>query len=196
MKSNASNQQPESVQLDQFGIVMPPIGANRKAILQYIQELDVENRYARLGNTTYPRHYMARTSYTDKTANGLTKCIVDFLNLSGHQAERVRSEGRMIDGTRKVTDVLGHTKVIGSVKYIKSSSQNGTADISATIGVELNGRKLGVSAKWEVKMRDKQSEAQKKYEQMVAYAGGYYFLVHSIEEFWEQYNTVLAEFSK
>jgi hypothetical protein len=156
-----------------------------------LSELEARSRHAK--NPTFPFNYLARTKYTDKTANGLTKCIVDFLNLSGHQAERIRSEGRMIDNTRIVTDVLGHRKTIGSVKYIKASSQNGTADISATVQVFVMGRPLGIACKWEVKMRDKQSVAQAKYEQAVTTAGGKYFLVHNWQEFMEQYESVLKE---
>ena len=159
--------------------------------LTELSELEAKHRHTK--TPSMPFHYMARTKYTDKTANGLTKCIVDFLNLSGHQAERIRSEGRMIDNTRIVTDVLGHSKKIGSVQYIKSSSQNGTADISATVQVYVMGRPLGIACKWEVKMRDKQSEAQAKYEQAVTTAGGKYFLVHNWIEFQEQYQSVLDE---
>lgn len=165
--------------------------ADRRTILKYMSELDVEARYAKLGSTTYPKHYMARTAYNDKTANALTKAIVDFLNNSGHLAERVRSEGRMVDNRKKYVDVLGQVKMIGSTKWIKSTSMNGTADVSATIGVNINGKFVGISAKWEVKMRDKQSEVQKSYESKVSDAGGHYFLVHNIEEFWQQYNQLI-----
>lgn len=159
--------------------------------LKDLTELEAQARHAK--NPSFPFAYLARTKYTDKTANGLTKCIVDFLNLSGHQAERIRSEGRMIDNTKQYTDVLGHRKTIGSVKYIKASSQNGTADISATVQVFVMGRPLGIACKWEVKMRDKQSEAQARYERSVTDAGGKYFIVHNWPEFWEQYESVLRE---
>lgn len=156
-------------------------------------ELEARERHARVC-PSMPFAYVARTKYTDKTANGLTRCIVDFLNLSGHQAERIRSEGRMIDNTKTYTDVLGNTKRIGSVRYIKSSSQNGTADISATVRVYIAGQPVGISCKWEVKMRDKQSDAQAQYEAKVSDAGGLYFLVHSWVEFWEQYKSVLNKY--
>lgn len=162
--------------------------------LSELTELEAQTRHARVC-PGMPLAYVARTKYTDKTANGLTKCIVDFLNLSGHQAERIRSEGRMIDGTKQYTDVLGHRKTIGSVKYIKSSSQNGTADISATVKVVAMGRPVGIACKWEVKMRDKQSADQAKYEARITDAGGKYFLVHSWKEFTEQYESVLAEWA-
>lgn len=154
-----------------------------------LSELEAKARHAK--NPSFPFAYLARTKYTDKTANGLTKCIVDFLNLSGHQAERIRSEGRMIDERKTYTDVLGHKRQIGSTKYIKSSSQNGTADISATIKINVMGQVVGIACKWEVKMKDKQSEAQKQYEAKVTEAGGKYFLVHSWDEFWGQYQSVL-----
>ena len=157
-----------------------------------LTELEARDRHAR-NCPDMPLAYLSRTKYTDKNANGLTKCIVDFLNLSGHQAERIRSEGRMIDGTKQYTDVLGHRRTIGSVKFIKASSQNGTADISATIRVYVMGKPIGIACKWEVKMRDKQSDAQKQYESRIADAGGKYFIVHSWVEFYEQYKSVLAE---
>jgi hypothetical protein len=43
-------------------------------------------------------------------------------------------------------------------------------------------------------MRDKQSEVQKQYEQKVSTAGGHYYLVHSIEEFWQQYNELISSY--
>lgn len=157
--------------------------------LHDLSELEARSRHAK--NPSFPFAYLARTKYTEKTANGLTKCIVDYLNLSGHQAERIRSEGRMIDNTKQVTDVLGHRKTIGSVKFIKASSQNGTADISATVRVNVMGQVIGIACKWEVKMRDKQSDAQKQYEAKITDAGGKYFLVHSWAEFYEQYRSVV-----
>lgn len=159
-----------------------------------LTELEAKQRHAK--NPFFPFAYLARTKYTDKTANGLTKCIVDFLNLSGHQAERIRSEGRMVDNTKQYTDILGHRKTIGSIKYIKASSQNGTADISATIKVNVMGQIVGIACKWEVKMRDKQSDAQKQYEARITEAGGKYFLVHNWKEFFSQYQSVLDEWKE
>ena len=146
-----------------------------RALMLELSELDLARRQAKL---TIPIRYPAMTKYSDKTAGGLTKCICDYLNNTGHQAERIRSEGRMVDGTSKYTDVLGHTRVIGSVKFIKSSSQNGTADISATI--------RGRSDKIEVKIgKDRQSEAQSAYQCKVEQAGGVYVIARSYKEWRE-----------
>lgn len=122
---------------------------------------------------------MPKVKYTDKTANGLTKCIVDWINLNGGQAERISNTGRYIDNKKIVTDVLGIRRQIGSGQYIKGTGTNGTADISATI----NGR----SVKIEVKMKDKQSDAQKRYQESIESAGGQYWIAHDFGEFIFQY---------
>jgi len=135
---------------------------------------------------TVPVDYLPKPSYTDKTANGLTKAIKDFINFSGYQAERISSMGRMIDKRKTVTDVLGRNIQVGSMQYIKGTSTNGTADISATI--------KGRSVKIEVKIgKDKQSEEQKQYEQDVIKAGGLYFIARDFDSFIEWYDKIILE---
>ena len=134
---------------------------------------------------SFPINAIPVPKYTDKTANGLTKCVIDFLNLSGHQAERISSMGRMIDKRKKSTDVLGRERIIGSLTYIKGTSTNGTADISSIIN--------GKSVKIEIKIgKDRQSEAQKKYQQATEKAGGIYLITTNFDEFMEQYKKLRA----
>lgn len=83
--------------------------------------------------------------------------------MNGYQAERIESTGRML-----------------GKKWVKSTSTNGTADISATIA--------GKSVKIEIKIgKDRQSEAQKKYQADVERAGGIYIIVKNFTEFAEWY---------
>jgi F0F1-type ATP synthase alpha subunit len=131
--------------------------------------------------TKLPPDYVVRTKYNDSTANGLTKCVTDYINLIGGQAERISNSGRYIDESKIVTDVLGNRKKIGTGKYIKGTGTNGTADISATF--------KGKSIKIEIKMKDKQSEAQKEYQQAIERAGGIYFICHNFDEFLDKFNT-------
>jgi len=101
-----------------------------------------------------PKYAISAPKYEDKTANGLTKCIIEFLQLSNHQAERINTMGRPIDNRKQVTDVIGRTKTIGSMTWGKSTATKGSADISATI--------QGKSVKIEVKIgKDRQSQDQK-----------------------------------
>lgn len=136
-------------------------------------------------NTKMRPDYVPKKKYTDITANGLTTCIVDWINLNGYQAERISTTGRYIDNSKIVTDILGNKKKIGSGKYIKSSGTVGSADISATI--------KGRSVKIEVKIgNDKQSEFQKQYESDVIRAGGYYFIAKDFDSFLSFYENLIT----
>jgi len=118
--------------------------------------------------------------WTDRSANGLTRMIMDFLRLKGHQAERISNTGRPIDNTK-----WSNGRIIGSIEWIRGTGTRGTADISATI----NGR----SVKIEVKIgRDRQSIYQKRYQEQVEAAGGLYVIAKSFNQFYELYNELSA----
>ncbi len=128
-----------------------------------------------------PDYAIAVHRYTDKTANGLTRCILDYLRFEGWQAERISNTGRPIDGRKRFTDAVGFTREIGSVTWIPGQGTPGTADISATIA--------GKSVKIEVKIgRDRQSEAQRKYQADVEAAGGTYVVARTFAGFLDWYN--------
>jgi len=129
-----------------------------------------------------PLYAIPKAKYSDKTANGLTKCIIDFINFMGGQAERINCMGRTIDRRQVKTDVLGKVRVIGSVDYIPTTMTRGTADISATI--------RGRAVKIEVKAgnKDRMSEAQREYQQHIESAGGIYFVARTFEQFYTWYN--------
>lgn len=139
------------------------------------------NDEARRKNATIPPEWLAPRKYSDNSANSLTRCIIDFLTLSGWQAERIANTGRRIDTRQTFTDVIGNTRTIGSSKWIKGTGTNGTADISSTI----KGRSVKIEVKYG---RDRQSEAQRAYASQVQQAGGLYFIASSFEQFLNWYN--------
>lgn len=127
-----------------------------------------------------PAEWLAKTKYNDRTANGLTRCVIDFLTFKGWQAERINSMGRMVDDRKTYIDVVGRYKTIGSVKWVKGTSTAGTADISATIA--------GRSVKIEIKIgTDRQSHWQRNYQQVIERSGGLYFIAKSFQEFYRWY---------
>ena len=143
--------------------------------IKHLQQLEVKQRAER--SPSMPVAYIIPTKYTDKTANGLTKCIIDFLRFNNCQAERINCTGRQIDNRKVVSDSMGFRKTIGSVKWIKSSGTKGTSDISATI--------KGRSVKIEVKIgNDKQSQAQKEYQLSVESSGGIYIIAKDFTGFY------------
>ena len=131
-----------------------------------------------------PKYALSAPKYEDKTANGLTKCIIEFLQLSNHQAERINTMGRPIDNRKQVTDVIGRTKTIGSMTWGKSTATKGSADISATI--------QGRSVKIEVKIgADRQSQDQKIYQENIEKSGGKYWIAKNFDDFIKKYDDFL-----
>lgn len=140
--------------------------------------------------TKYPNvPYLAPRTFRDDTANRLTQCVIDFLRLSGHQAERVSTTGRMIDRRQTFEDVTGRSRTIGRATWIPGTGTNGSADISATIA--------GKSVKIEVKFGpDRQSQAQKDYQQAIETAGGVYFIARTFDHFFAWYNLNFSSYEK
>jgi hypothetical protein len=130
-------------------------------------------RYA-ITHPNYPQDYIPKTMYKDSTANGLTRAICDYINYNGYQAERINTMGT----AREKKTTAG--KVIG-VTWTKGTSTAGSADISATI--------KGRSVKIEVKIgKDRQSDAQKRYQENIEKAGGIYYIAKDFDSFVEFFN--------
>jgi hypothetical protein len=136
-----------------------------KTAMQLLRELHLKDNRLRFPN--FPEYARVCPKYSDKTANGLTKCIIDFIKLNKGQAERINCTGRTI-------------RTGSGQKYIPTSGQRGTADISATI--------RGRSVKIEVKIgKDKQSEFQKAYQQDIEASGGIYYIAKDFSTFYSWY---------
>ena len=117
-----------------------------------------------------PDYALTIPKYEDRTANGLSRCIIDFINSQdGCHAERISNEGVFRkDGN-------------GRAFRATSSMQNGTADISATI----HGR----SVKIEVKIgNDILSQAQIDYQRQIENARGYYVIAKDFKGFLDWFN--------
>lgn len=142
--------------------------------LKHLSQLDFEHR--RKMYPSVPAHCLPKRSYSDKTANGLTQCIIHWLTLNGHKAWRQGSEGRYRPG-KQITDVIGRVRQMKGM-YLPGQNK-GASDVAAII----RGRFCAI----EVKMKDKQSEAQKAYQSEVEASGGLYWLVRSFEDFMKHY---------
>ena len=140
----------------------------------------------------FPEYARTAPKYTDKNANELTKCIIDYIKLTGGQAERISVTGRRIDKRKRFTDAAGCQRQVGKIEWAKTNMQKGSADISATI--------QGRSVKIEIKMPgDRQSEHQKAYQRQVEAAGGIYMIASSFDDFLDklqQHNLTVSQSSK
>ena len=140
-------------------------------------------------HTSYPETLtLPVKAYTDRTANGLTRCIIDFIRFKGGQAERINTTGRPIDRRQIVTDVIGNRRQIGSVEWIRSGSTPGSADISTTI----RGRSVKIEVKCKATGDNYQSEGQRLYQQQIEAAGGLYFIARDFQSFMEWYKSTFS----
>ncbi len=138
-------------------------------------------KYQRERNPTFPEYARLQFKGKDNTTNGLTACVTNFIKWNGYQAERISNTGRVLDNSKTVTDIMGQRRKIGSTTYIPGTGTKGTADISATIH--------GMSMKIEIKFgKDRQSEAQKKYQKSIEKAGGVYIIVREFDDFLAWYD--------
>lgn len=121
----------------------------------------------------FPRSYFVKPKREDTTANGLTRCIIDFITLHGGQAERITVMGKPVEQRTASGRTYG-------VKWVQGQMTVGSADISATI--------QGRSVKIEVKIgADRQSEAQRRYQSDIERAGGIYYIARNFADFKQWY---------
>ena len=157
---------------------------SKSPAIKHLESLILEAK--KLRYPSIPSDYIAAVKYRDDTANGLTKCGIDFLKVKGHQAERISTTGRPIDRTKTFTDVLGHQRTIGRIEWIPGTSTKGSADISATID--------GRSVKIEVKIGpDRMSQAQRDYERSIVTSGGIYYIAKDFATFLTWFNLNFTE---
>lgn len=145
---------------------------NKKRFEQLYLKNKLENYPSFIGR----ENCMPPANTKESGANDLTRLVIDFIIFNDGQAERISSMGRYIDGTKQVTDCIGRKRTIGTGKYVKSTTTNGTADISATI----KGRSVKIEIKWK---KDTQSDNQKKYEESINKAGGIYIIIKTFDDF-------------
>jgi hypothetical protein len=114
-----------------------------------------------------------------KTANGLTKFILNYVNWNGYRATRISSAGRYIEAK----NAQGH-KIAGGGQFIPSTTRKGTADLSCTI----NGKSVMI----EIKVgNDKPSDYQLREQAKERAAGGIYEFISTPENFILLYEKIL-----
>lgn len=133
-----------------------------------------------------PDYALPKFEYNPTSSNGLTKAILDFVNLYGYLAERTGTEGRVIDNRKTYTDVVGRTKTIGSIKRVATSGLRGSSDLK----IYINGKIVAV----EIKIgKDRQSEAQKEYQERMEKAGGVYLIIKDFDSFYNWFNNFIKQ---
>ena len=141
---------------------------------------DLELEYLKEMHPAVPEFALARTKWSDNSANALTKSIIKFIKFNGYQAERINTMG-VYRPAKKVIDVVGRSRTLGQGKWTKGTGTRGSSDISATI----RGRAVKIEVKYG---KDRQSEYQKAYQEDIERAGGVYIIAKTLPEFVEWYD--------
>jgi hypothetical protein len=156
---------------------MIPKSKSKSLALAMLVELDMQHKRATY--RSLPDHAIPPSRFEDRTANGLTRCILRYLELKGHWATRINTTGRLLQG-KQYTDVLGHRKQHNST-WIPGATKRGTADIHSVI----HGRHVS----FEIKVgRDRMSEHQQRTKESIEASGGTYIEVRTFDEFYKWYN--------
>lgn len=126
--------------------------------------------------------------YSDTTSNGLTRCILDFLNFSGHWAVRVNVQGQArVQRIPKFNILSGQVEQHEKVQWTKSMTKRGVPDIDAIIA--------GRAAKIEVKIKgDRIRDEQTDQGQRIEAAGGLFFVACNMPLFLEWYFNTFKSF--
>jgi Holliday junction resolvase len=135
--------------------------------LAYLNTLADQRKAQRSPN--FPAKYISRSKYNDRDANGLTKCVVDYLRLSGYFSTRLSSTGT-------------YRADVG--KYIPSQQRSGMPDVFAVVG----GRAVFV----EVKIgTDRLSDVQKETIADLEKAGAVIYIAHTFQGFYDWFTALL-----
>jgi hypothetical protein len=115
--------------------------------------------------------------WTDKTTNGLTKAIIDWLTYSGHYANRINTQGQArVKKIPRYSLISGKIEYTDKVEYTKSMTAKGTPDIDAIIN--------GLPVKIEVKAgKDRIRDEQVRQGNRITAAGGIYFVARNMDQF-------------
>ena len=159
----------------------------KKENKKLLQELHV--KHTKSLYPSLPDYAIPNEKFSEASANELTKTICKFITYLGGQAERINTMGVYKDNRKVVTDVLGGKRTIGSGQWIKSGSTPGSADISATV----NGKSIKIEVKFG---KDRMSDAQWKYKEMIERAGGVYIIARDFDSFLEEFDVKVMLKSK
>lgn len=123
------------------------------------------------------QHCRPLKTFSDKSANDLTKAILAYLkNVKEHFAERQSSEGRFRPGKE-------FTNVVGQVKQMPGQWLPGHGKGKADIKALIKGRLIEIEVKHG---KDRLRPDQIKYKEQIERSGGVYLVVKTWDDFYFQ----------
>lgn len=131
--------------------------------LEHLNQLADEAKANKYPNV--PTHARVKSNYSDKTANRLTHCVIDWFVLNGHFSTRLQSTGQYRDDLRK---------------FVPSQQRAGLPDVFALV----EGRSIFVEVK---AGGDQLSTVQKQTILALKKSGGLVYIARDFEGFYGWY---------
>lgn len=154
--------------------------------IKQLKQMDFERKKAKYPEM--PEHCIPVYPYKQNNANSLTRCIVDYINFTGHFAVRINNGGTF----RKGKTIKGeYGNVIKMKDTYTFNGTRGVADIDAIKTKVIDETKqAAIPVKIEVKFgKDRMSQAQHEMKARIENSGGIYLIAKNFEQFcqeWEQ----------
>jgi hypothetical protein len=125
--------------------------------------------------------------WSDKTTNGLTKAIIDWLTYSGHYANRINTQGQArVKKIPRYSIFTSKIEYTDKVQYTKGMTAKGTPDIDAIVN--------GLAVKIEVKAgKDRIRDEQVTQGNRITAAGGIYFVARDMDQFVNWYRKTFKQ---
>lgn len=108
--------------------------------------------------------------YSDATANGLTKCIYDFITHSGGYCNRISTTGTI-------------RKINGEMKWTTGNTNKGAFDLRFVYQSKSGDIEIKIG-------RDRLSDAQLKEMDRISLAGGLVFIARDFPSFLEWWQSI------
>jgi hypothetical protein len=122
-----------------------------------------------------------------KPERRIKKQIRDMIVWCGHFAKIIENTGQYMPGQTEV-NVMGKPVVTRKAHFRYSANVAGQADVEAVIG----GKAYAIELKRIYKKgRDRQSAAQKRYQEDFERGGGVYTIVHDLQDFYDKFKDIL-----
>ena len=134
--------------------------------LQHLCQLADQRKAERSPN--FPAKYIPRSKYSDRDANGLTRCVVDWLTLNGHFATRLSSTGIYREDLKK---------------FVPSQQRAGMPDVLAVV----NGHALFIEVK---AGKDYVSTVQQNTHKALADAGAWVYVARNFQHFYDWFTNL------
>jgi hypothetical protein len=135
----------------------------------------------RAPSSRYPlppeKYFYSNTKHREYLSKFIESVIILVLRNRGADPIKAQDKGRSVDGSKVVTNVLGHERRIGGRIFVKDKNvKPGRADIRVFYGSKMLNLEIKVA-------HDRMSDAQKQEQQRAEANSERYVIIKTVDDF-------------